>query len=86
MFELRQMQERIEHLALHDALTSLPNRRFLDQTIEQFGERGQAEKPVAMLALDLDRFKQINDTLGHLAGDATLRHVAEVLKQCVAGG
>jgi len=77
--ELEGMQIRIKHLALHDPLTMLPNRRFLDQTIENFATTEHSSDTVAMLAIDLDRFKQINDTLGHLAGDATLRHVAKVL-------
>ncbi|MGJ8527463.1 bifunctional diguanylate cyclase/phosphodiesterase [Maritalea sp.] len=81
--ELQQMQKRIEYIALHDALTDLPNRRFLDQTIEQFAKSAHKSDPVAMLVVDLDRFKQINDTLGHLAGDATLKHVAQVLLQSV---
>lgn len=77
--ELEGMQIRIKHLALHDPLTMLPNRRFLDQTIELHKSKNQASETLAMLAIDLDRFKQINDTLGHLAGDATLRHVAKVI-------
>jgi len=77
--ELESMQIRIKHLALHDPLTMLPNRRFLDQTIENYKVSEQSDNIVAMFAVDLDRFKQINDTLGHLAGDATLRHVAKVL-------
>lgn len=77
--ELEGMQIRIKHLALHDPLTKLPNRRFLDQTIENYSASDRSDETVAMLAIDLDRFKQINDSLGHLAGDATLRHVARVL-------
>ncbi|MCZ4271697.1 EAL domain-containing protein [Maritalea porphyrae] len=79
--ELEGMQIRIKHLALHDPLTMLPNRRFLDQTIEEYVPNDRNENMVAMLAIDLDRFKQINDSLGHLAGDATLRHVAKVLSK-----
>ena len=78
--ELERMQQQIRHLALHDPLTSLPNRRFLDQTIADYQRPAGDNMTVAMLALDLDRFKQINDTLGHRAGDETLKHVAQVLQ------
>ncbi|MFB9140168.1 bifunctional diguanylate cyclase/phosphodiesterase [Maritalea porphyrae] len=81
--ELEGMQIRIKHLALHDPLTKLPNRRFLDQTIENYSAEEHSDDTVAMLAIDLDRFKQINDSLGHLAGDAVLRHVATVLTKAL---
>ncbi len=71
----------LEYSALHDPLTGLANRRHLDLTLEQMAE--QASKDglgIAMLHVDLDRFKQINDTLGHAAGDFILGHVASVLK------
>jgi diguanylate cyclase (GGDEF)-like protein len=75
-------RRRMEHNSLHDALTGLPNRRFLDQTLANLpgAERGRHQ---TVLHLDLDRFKEINDTLGHGAGDAILRHVADELKQSV---
>ncbi len=82
--ELEAAKESIEHLALHDYLTGLPNRRYLDRMLE---ERAQAcrtgELTLAVLHIDLDRFKQINDTLGHRAGDAMLKHAATVLRQSV---
>jgi len=71
---------RIEHTAHHDSLTGLPNRRFLDVRLAALGE---APHPAALLHMDLDRFKQINDTLGHAAGDAMLVHSAEVLSRAV---
>ena len=76
--ELEAAMARIEHNALHDSLTGLPNRRYLDETLERFvpGEDGDR----ALLHIDLDRFKQINDTLGHAAGDAMLVHAANVLR------
>ena len=79
--ELEHAQERIEYNALHDSLTGLPNRRYLDQRLEALAsEPRQPEAQTALLHIDLDRFKQINDTLGHAAGDAMLVHAAGVLK------
>lgn len=73
----------IEYSALHDYLTDLPNRRYLDLTLRRMaeGSTGHPNK-LAILHLDLDRFKHINDTLGHATGDALLKHVAHVLASC----
>ena len=76
--ELELAKSRIEHNAMHDSLTGLPNRRFLDEMLESFS-RKPGDGRIALLHIDLDRFKQINDTLGHAAGDAMLIHAAEVL-------
>ena len=76
--------KRIEELAFTDALTALPNRVMLTERVEfslAMAQRHQA--PFALLFLDLDRFKQINDSLGHLFGDRVLVEVAERLKTCV---
>ncbi|WP_210257151.1 EAL domain-containing protein [Devosia sp. MC1541] len=71
----------IEHNALHDSLTGLPNRRYLDDMLKQHLQDGYyGAGSIALLHIDLDRFKQINDTLGHAAGDAMLVHAAEVLR------
>lgn len=79
--ELEAAKASIEYNALHDSLTGLPNRRFLDQMLkQQAGLCRQRGGSVSLLHIDLDRFKQINDTLGHAAGDAMLVHAAEVLK------
>ncbi|WP_233426706.1 putative bifunctional diguanylate cyclase/phosphodiesterase [Rhizobium mongolense] len=82
--ELEAARESIEHLALHDYLTELPNRRYLDRMLDE-RSAGCRENglTLAILHIDLDRFKQINDTLGHRAGDAMLKHVARVLKDSV---
>ncbi|MEP6564733.1 MAG: EAL domain-containing protein [Mesorhizobium sp.] len=77
--ELELAKSRIEHNAMHDSLTGLPNRRFLDDILESFAREPSADH-IALLHIDLDRFKQINDTLGHAAGDAMLVHAAAVLK------
>ena len=79
--ELEAARTRIEYNALHDHLTGLPNRRFLDQRLDDW----IAEKVAycAILHIDLDRFKQINDTLGHQAGDAMLVHTARVLSSII---
>ena len=79
--ELESTKARIEHNALHDSLTGLPNRRYLDETLAEHALQFQSNgEKAALLQIDLDRFKQINDTLGHNAGDAMLVHAAQVLK------
>ena len=78
--ELLNAKARIEHNALHDSLTGLPNRRHLDEMLATHAEKFESgEETAALLQIDLDRFKQINDTLGHMAGDAMLKHTAGVL-------
>jgi diguanylate cyclase (GGDEF)-like protein len=78
----RKAQERIlEHQALHDALTDLPNRTLLYDRLQQAILIGKREQhPLALLVMDLDRFKEINDTFGHHAGDDVLRQLAHRLK------
>jgi diguanylate cyclase (GGDEF)-like protein/PAS domain S-box-containing protein len=70
----------IKHNALHDALTGLPNRRQLDLLLDSLETPNASQDRIAVMHVDLDRFKQINDTQGHRAGDAILNHVATVLK------
>lgn len=75
--ELETAHELVEHNSLHDPLTGLPNRRYLDKKLSV---HAQGRKGAALLHIDLDRFKLINDTLGHAAGDAVLAHTAKVLR------
>jgi diguanylate cyclase (GGDEF)-like protein len=76
--------ERVEYMAYHDALTGLPNRSMFSRLLSQrIAESSGDDSPFAVAFLDLDRFKQINDTLGHEAGDQLLKEVAIRLKACV---
>ncbi len=69
--------ERVEYLAYHDGLTALPNRSLFSKQLSQsISEAGCYHRQLAVLFLDLDRFKQVNDTLGHDAGDQLLEEVA----------
>ncbi|WP_077372465.1 bifunctional diguanylate cyclase/phosphodiesterase [Mesorhizobium prunaredense] len=84
--ELESAKARIEHIALHDSLTGLPNRRYLDQVLEDYAANARRTGGyAALLHIDLDRFKHINDTLGHAAGDAMLVHASTVLRSKVDG-
>jgi diguanylate cyclase (GGDEF)-like protein len=75
---------RIEYLAYHDALTALPNRGLFNKLLSQTISQAQrSTKQLAVAFIDLDRFKQINDTLGHEAGDELLKEVATRLKACL---
>lgn len=78
--ERARAQEAIEHQAFHDGVTGLPNRRlFLDRLTQQIAHARRAGHSVVVMFVDLDRFKRINDTLGHWAGDEVLREVARRL-------
>jgi len=82
--ELEVAKSRIEHNALHDPLTALANRRKLDVALEGLTEESRlSRQKFALLHIDLDRFKEINDTLGHAAGDAMLVHASKVLARNV---
>lgn len=78
--------ELLEHLADHDALTGLPNRRVLDEVLERAFARGQRGIPSSLLFIDVDDFKLVNDLQGHLAGDAALVAIARLLANAVRGG
>lgn len=79
-----QLLEQVTHLAWHDALTGLPNRRLLEDRVNQDMERARRNgESTCMFFVDLDRLKQVNDTLGHAAGDELIRNVADRLVDTV---
>ncbi|MBF0225619.1 MAG: diguanylate cyclase [Desulfobacterales bacterium] len=82
--DIKQSHEQLKYQAYHDPLTGLPNRLLFKDRLERaiaYGERTNVT--VAVLFLDIDKFKNINDTLGHRVGDLLLQEVAERLKKCV---
>ena len=82
--QLMGFQQRLEVLSLSDPLTGLPNRRQFDEKLAEALRRGQRQQQqIAVMFLDIDHFKTINDSLGHGAGDAVLREVGTRLKACV---
>jgi diguanylate cyclase (GGDEF)-like protein len=82
--ELQQSHQRMEELAQHDALTDLPNRRlFLDRLENAIARARRSSQPLALLFIDLDKFKDINDCFGHEAGDVVLQSVAKRLSSNV---
>jgi diguanylate cyclase (GGDEF)-like protein len=81
--EQRRSEAKIAHMALHDALTDLPNRALLNEHLEHALARAKRGGIVAIHLLDLDYFKNVNDTLGHAAGDKLLKMVADRLRGLV---
>jgi diguanylate cyclase (GGDEF)-like protein len=85
--ELEAARTRIEYVSLHDFLTKLPNRMYLHRLLDEYAARcSTTGQGVALLHIDLDRFKEINDTLGHLAGDAMLVHTAGIIRKRIGDG
>src|SRR5690606_21665985 len=79
-----QLTEQLAHRALHDPLTELPNRQLLTTTIEAALDNPENRgRRVGMCFIDLDGFKQVNDTLGHAAGDRLIMATADRLRQTV---
>jgi diguanylate cyclase (GGDEF)-like protein/PAS domain S-box-containing protein len=80
------IEEKVAYLAQFDALTGLPNRNvFQDRLVQAMALAKRNEWPMAVLFIDLDRFKLVNDTLGHRAGDKLLKLAAERLRSCIRG-
>ena len=82
--ERKKAEEQMNHLAYYDYLTELPNRRlFIDRLQQAMKEAHRSEKLVALLFLDLDHFKKVNDSMGHEAGDLLLKKAAQRLTNCL---
>ena len=82
--EIESLNRKLREAAIHDPLTGLFNRRYLEEVITRDVARAsRSGEPLAVTALDLDRFKEVNDTLGHLAGDRVLRALARTLRSNV---
>jgi diguanylate cyclase (GGDEF)-like protein/PAS domain S-box-containing protein len=85
--ERKRAEQEITRLAMEDYLTALPNRRTAEARLQLEWNRARRTRSAFALALlDIDHFKRVNDQFGHEAGDRTLRHVAQVVKQTLRGG
>lgn len=84
--DLRASEAQAHHLAYHDVLTGLPNRAMFEDKLDRILSTVGAEEPLALLMLDLDRFKNVNDTLGHQAGDCVVRDFGQRLSALLRSG
>ena len=76
-------EEKLNHLAYFDTLTELPNRKMIMERLKLLIHLDKSRNPFYIVFIDIDDFKKVNDTLGHIAGDALICKVSEVLKNCV---
>lgn len=82
--ERKNYEKKLAHMAMHDGLTSLPNRMHFQHNLNQVIHIAKRHKyKIAVLFLDMNKFKEINDTLGHEAGDQLLKEIAKRLKECI---
>jgi len=82
----QEINEKLGFMAMHDGLTKLPNRRLLTDRFDLItAHSNRSEKPIALLFLDLDRFKNLNDVFGHSVGDQVLKEIAQRLERCMRG-
>jgi diguanylate cyclase (GGDEF)-like protein len=80
--ELLEVNERLRHMSQTDGLTGLDNRRHIEERLREMWEHhARLHEPLACVMVDLDRFKSVNDTYGHQAGDAVLKQLAQILKR-----
>ncbi|MBF0190169.1 MAG: diguanylate cyclase [Magnetococcales bacterium] len=84
ILERKRLEERMQHLAHHDLLTSLPNRVLFNAHLAHALTKATRDQdPLALMLIDLDRFKQVNDTLGHAAGDQVLIATTQRIRECL---
>ncbi|MGE5073921.1 MAG: GGDEF domain-containing protein, partial [Anaerolineae bacterium] len=85
--KISNLHEELKDQAVRDALTGLYNRRYLDETLErEFSRARRAAYPISVIMMDVDRFKKVNDTYGHKAGDRVLRALGEIIRVHVRSG
>lgn len=85
--EINALQKKLKHQALHDSLTGLYNRHYMDEALQhEFARAERSRDPISIILLDLDHLKKINDTGGHPTGDLALRNMAEQLRTSLRKG